>query len=457
MLINENNEILKLCKQIGNHLTLYLHTRNKEINEDDLVNECIILQELIENFTIYFKGSKYSKYILVFFNFDGKEISIMDILNELSFILSKNIEKHFIIESFDSIISMIIQYQQTNGILKYKQELISTSNVRKTELQLQEQIKELKSNQQVVKNLISELNKHSSRFESRLEELSSYHQTMREKVEKTYIESQVRIQEADILFKNSKNITKFIDEYNMKSNDAMQNIKSISNEANKSLAQIKVLAAEADSNISGILDIKAEMENATMDIKKLKEDSVEITKKKEEIKKYEAQLTELLGQAVGGNLFRSFTARKMELTKPLQFWTTAMFVSFAAAAAWIYFIVLHGGNVDGIWWHNILGNTVKVSPAFLFIFYCVVQRNKERLFQEEYAFKASVALTIDAYSKLVGDQDERDRLISQAVQGIYRSPIKTTKLSQNDVNLAIRGIDGVKNTANRILKRVKKK
>lgn len=457
MLVDETDQILKLCKQISYHLISYLQDRNKENHEVNLIDEYIVLQELIENFTIYFKSSKYFKYILVLYNFNGNEFSIIEVLNRLNSILSRNIEKHFIIESFDSIISMIFQYQQINGILKSKQDV----HVKNAELQFYEQVKELKSNQQLVKNLISELRQHSSKFESRIDELTSYHQAMREKVEKTYIESQARIKDADRLFKDSKNITNFITEYNMRSNDAMQNIQTISNEASQSLAQIKILSAEADSNISGILDIKTKMESATRDIEQLKKESEEIMKKKDEIGRYETQLTELLGKAVGGSLFKSFTLRKEELSTPVIWWTIAMFLSFIFAGVWIY-LVTKNFNIpvdskNPIWWQGTLGSMVKSSPALLLIFYCVIQRNKERLFQEEYAFKASVALTVDAYSQLVGDKVERDKLISQAVEGIYRSPIKTTKLSQNDVNVAVKGIKGVKDTTKQILKHVNKK
>ena len=67
-------------------------------------------------------------------------------------------------------------------------------------------------------------------------------------------------------------------------------------------------------------------------------------------------------------------------------------------------------------------NTIKTFPFFFLLFYSISQYNKEQNFQEEYAFKSAVALTIKAYADIVVDEKLKDEMIISSVNAVYKSP-----------------------------------
>ena len=77
---------------------------------------------------------------------------------------------------------------------------------------------------------------------------------------------------------------------------------------------------------------------------------------------------------------------------------------------------------------------MKSSPFFFLLYYCIAQYNKERNFQEEYAFKSAAALTIKAYADILKDDKNKDELVLKAVYGIYRSPVYTKLKATKEIN-----------------------
>ena len=55
------------------------------------------------------------------------------------------------------------------------------------------------------------------------------------------------------------------------------------------------------------------------------------------------------------------------------------------------------------------------------LFFTIKQYVRERTFQEEYAFRSAIALTVQAYGDIAGSKKED--LISKAVENIYNMPI----------------------------------
>ena len=77
-----------------------------------------------------------------------------------------------------------------------------------------------------------------------------------------------------------------------------------------------------------------------------------------------------------------------------------------------------------VWWQAFAINTLKSIPAIFLLLFSINQYRKERNFQEEYAFKSAVALTIDAYASRITDVANKDRLIMETVLSIYKTPIE---------------------------------
>lgn len=111
-------------------------------------------------------------------------------------------------------------------------------------------------------------------------------------------------------------------------------------------------------------------------------------------------LEDLIGREVGASLFETFKQRKNELQNPVKFWRWAVpFMSFATVG-WIFFLFYHQPEINDIhlWWQAFAVNTLKSIPAIFLLLFSINQYRKERNFQEEYAFKSAVALTIKAYA-----------------------------------------------------------
>jgi hypothetical protein len=137
-------------------------------------------------------------------------------------------------------------------------------------------------------------------------------------------------------------------------------------------------------------------------------------------------LNDLIGREVGASLFETFKQRKNELHKPVLFWRWVVPITVILTIFWIYFLFSNQSNIKdiGIWWQTFSINTVKTIPSIFLLFFSINQYRKERNFQEEYAFKSAVALTIDAFSSRIKDENNKDKLIMESVLNLYESPIK---------------------------------
>ena len=167
-------------------------------------------------------------------------------------------------------------------------------------------------------------------------------------------------------------------------------------------------------------------------------------------------LNDLIGREVGASLFETFKQRKIELNKPLKFWiwgvvAMAILTFFVIFAIFTNFFGLLGDVSSALKWENILVNTLKSSPSFFLLYYAIAQYNKERNFQEEYAFKSASALTIKAYADIINDLEKKDELILRAVYGIYRSPIYSRLKSTKEVNSALDMIGEIVNKGSEML------
>lgn len=170
-------------------------------------------------------------------------------------------------------------------------------------------------------------------------------------------------------------------------------------------------------------------------------------------------LDELIGREVGASLFETFKQRKGELEKPVSKWLIIV-ISMAALTFGAILVIftnafgLLGEVPTEISTIRLISNSIKTLPFFFLLFYSISQYNKERNFQEEYAFKSSVALTIKAYSDIVKKEELKDELIVNSVTGVYKSPtIYRTKKTKEDNTI----LDTTKDLLSTALEVLKKK
>ncbi len=169
-------------------------------------------------------------------------------------------------------------------------------------------------------------------------------------------------------------------------------------------------------------------------------------------------LDELIGREVGASLFETFKQRKGELETPVNKWLKLV-VGMAAltfVAILVIFTNAFGylGEVSTeISAIKLITNSIKTLPFFFLLFYSISQYNKERNFQEEYAFKSSVALTIKAYSDIITKEDLKDELIVNSVSGIYKSPTIDKAKKTKEENTILETAKELLETALEVLKK----
>ena len=99
-----------------------------------------------------------------------------------------------------------------------------------------------------------------------------------------------------------------------------------------------------------------------------------------------------------------------------------------------FFGYFGNSQASNLSWQLVAVNFLKSSPFLFLLYYTVHQYNKERRFQEAYAFKSAVALTIKAYADILKENGNKDDLILESVKNIYESPLSSKEKNQKDIN-----------------------
>lgn len=133
-------------------------------------------------------------------------------------------------------------------------------------------------------------------------------------------------------------------------------------------------------------------------------------------------LNDLIGREVGASLFETFKARKKELNWTILIWGGLVPVAAGLTIWWITSI-FNGTSLAELAWQSFAVNSLKIIPALAFMWFVISQYSKERNFQEEYAFKSAVALTVNSYAEQLNTDENKDKLIMESVDKIYRTPI----------------------------------
>ncbi|GAB4003228.1 hypothetical protein GCM10028807_62980 [Spirosoma daeguense] len=206
---------------------------------------------------------------------------------------------------------------------------------------------------------------------------------------------------------------------------------------------------------------KAQNDAYVTELNKLEEsfqDSLNyIESKKQYFQERNDYLDQLIGREVGASLFETFKQRKVELQSPVTFWKWTVPVMCIITVLWIYFLFKDFSAINDMnqRWQFFALNTLKTIPAILLTYFVVSQYRKERNFQEEYAFKSAVALTIAEYANKLSSPENRDKLIMEAVIGVFVSPIerrmRQAELKSNSLNETLKSIkDGITEVASKV-------
>lgn len=313
-------------------------------------------------------------------------------------------------------------------------------------------------------------------FKGELEQLAVHIKTRSEKTEQL-IQS-LNEQKADL--------SKFIEQKNSELTEIQNSLQTVRNNTSET-SDLLTRSTAANEKINSIFELQQKNLKGIEEIAKTHGEAIEVqnkafsekialanteieeTKKQAEyyqqhLKKIEEKtqyfdernkfLDELIGREVGASLFETFKQRKKELDKTVSFWKWAVLFLAIITVLWIVFLFSHF-PMNGDWtqiWEILIINSFKTAPAIILLIFAMTQYKRERDFQEEYAFKSAVALTIDAYANRLTEPN-RDKLIMESVQGVYKSP---TLEQEKSSDLNHKGISGLIKELGSLIEKVKK-
>jgi hypothetical protein len=423
---------------------------NIKIGEFNVPEYVSTLKRLIKQFKNEFQENGF--YLPFQYNYQN-EFGSGNLKNDFQQIIKQlNVKNHDHLNNTTGFINRLVYYQIVNGFWDKSTRKIHKPNEIKI-VELKDQL-----------SLISEqLEKYGRNFRNLTKELS----LKKEDLENFISQKQKELQQITNNLQTSNSNNNQIAQLLNTSTSTNEKINGILTQQNQSLeSQLKKIEKQ-EMNFDNQSERFSNLESSLNEnIKDSKYQVIEFEKKLEFIEGKKAffeernnYLDELIGREVGASLFETFKQRKGELEKPVNKWlwiVIAMAILTFGAILTIFTNAfgLLGTVPTDISTTRLITNSIKSLPFFFLLFYAIAQYNKERNFQEEYAFKSAVALTIKAYSDIITNEVLKDELIVSSVSRIFKSPTTNRKLKKmKDDTTMVNTAKDLLNTALEVMKK----
>jgi hypothetical protein len=429
--INQKIDTFNLIKvdDILSNIFINQDIQNIKIGQYTVPEYSSVLSRIFKQLSI--EISENGEYLPFQYNFQndfGNGTLNNDIQNIIN---SINANNHNNLNSSIAFINRLVYYQIANGFWdKSTRKIHKYNEIKVTELNQQLKLieKQLISNAENLKTNISDLKKEK---ENLIEFINQKNQELQQ-VKSNLISSNTNTNQISQLLNNSTSTFEKINSLLVQQTQSFDNnkkkIETESSAFSEHKKNLKIQENENSENIS-ILNNQIENFNEKLEF---------VENKKEYFEERNNYLNELIGREVGVSLFETFRQRKGELEKPVAKWLYIVIIMsvFTFLAILVIFTKgfgYLGDNTIEMTTTGLITNSIKTLPFFFLLFYAISQYNKERNFQEEYAFKSAVALTIKAYSDIIQKDELKDELIMSSVSGIYKSPtIYNSKKTKED-------------------------
>lgn len=254
-----------------------------------------------------------------------------------------------------------------------------------------------------------------------------------EKVEEVYKSANEKLPQLVSILADAKNKNTEIDGILKNLNDKVETL-SLNIENNKTeFSNIK----EVSKNL--IEDIKDKIEEASLNLKTALENNAFIESRK-------SLIENLTGLAADGALGSKFGTRQEELDKKVQNWVYGIPIMTIFSILWVIVVFTSLRANLGNEYLNLTVNILKTTPVFLLLGFVFSQYTKERNLQEEYAFKAAVAMTLTAYSNMLENVDlpenkSRQDMLTSSIELLYKQPKIHSEKYKNILTLNARDLN----------------
>lgn len=338
-----------------------------------------------------------------------------------------NVVSYMSSSSFPSTVqylNRLVHYQRLNGFWEKSNRKYFKSSEDKN-IQDREVLETLKSH---LTNFSENFVEIVSQIDKKKDELSSFISAK---------QSELRDIESGLSEMNRQNIA--INELHNNATSTVEKINSQFNITESKRVDSEKLLSEARVELNtlqdDIIEYGKKIINQDTKYNELKdsfEQSLNFVQGKEEYFEERNQyLDDLIGREVGASLFETFKQRKEELSPSVNFWKWAVPILAIATVLWI-FILFYTGQGAVLSYQVIIINSLKALPAIGLLLFGISQYSRERNFQEEYAFKSAVALTLNSYASQLRNEENKDQLIMSSVNEIYKTPIQHSKIKTSE-------------------------
>ncbi|MEN6674606.1 hypothetical protein [Enterobacter cloacae] len=416
--INFNDKVAESFKESGDISQVMLG----DINVYDYVT---LVNKVRNHFRQEFDDLNY---VTLPFSYNyGSEIGSGNLLSDLSN-MNANISGANYSNSL-AFVYRLANYQRVNGFW----ELNTRRAFKKTERKLQEEYELLEMKKSLIEQRILELDNFVKRVEDAEVSVSTFLDECQSQVKNYESLLQNLVSQNDSINNMFNSTTSVVEKINSQlalSENKNNSIDKIFDDSEKALNAIKL-------NISQYKDEYSDISKKLIALNSSFDEKLAFVADKESyFKERNDYLDALIGREVGASLFETFKQRKNELAPSVSFWKYAVPFLAVSTVLWIFFLfhLSEGQTMD---YKLIIINSIKALPAIGLLLFGIAQYSKERNFQEEYAFKSAVALTLKAYAEQLISEENKDALILSSVSSIYKSPIYHSKLKVEDGKSAI--------------------
>ncbi len=172
-------------------------------------------------------------------------------------------------------------------------------------------------------------------------------------------------------------------------------------------------------------EIQNRLNDAEVSLKQSQEDLLAL----EKLAKHNSELTsDLLQKAAAGKLFEAFGKVKEEHTEEAGFWRWSIIVSLVILGIIACYFVFTTKVFGVTYWVSKLAVS---SPVIYWLILSTRRYSKAKRFEEEYAFRGAVSLSLEAYKDLIkqeADSNTKETVVPflvESINGIYTSPAES--------------------------------
>lgn len=242
----------------------------------------------------------------------------------------------------------------------------------------------------------------------------------------------------------------------------LENLEEINNEATTTSQNIKNEAETINENYEKVLKKTEQINNyedrLDNNLDEIERRSGQLDQQQEDINQIEERIDTLLNGAIAASLDRNFTERKDELERAAKIWAGTTFVAIIALILGAFFI-FENVTQSGGFGAGTISRVTLLIPLLVGVWFTSKNYSRKRRLMEEYAFKSTMAQTLEPSRKVLESQqsfDETDAQLAEfmlvSMGQMFTNPSEIVENGSNTTEDDATNIETVMDLAKKIAK-----